>query len=138
MTRCHDMDAATAILPSAWLTAFVALVSMGFVWRLDLIKEPIRLDYLGAAFAVLPMAMILWAAISLIQLVRIEHDEPSREMWNQLRYQAPMMVLAVLIFPLFLAAFTICKRAFRYWWASVGTEPWPAQIWRCLALMLGE
>ncbi|GAC1575004.1 MAG: hypothetical protein NVS3B5_05690 [Sphingomicrobium sp.] len=111
---------------------------MVLVWRLDLIKEPIRLDYLGAAFAVLPMVMVLWATISLIQLAQIGHDKPISEMWNRLRYQGPMMVLAVVIFPLFLAAFTIAKAAFRFWLASVGTEPLPAQIWRCLALMHGD
>lgn len=104
-----DIDAAQAILPSAWITAFVAIVSMWLVWQLDLIKEPIRLDYLAAAFVTLPAVMVIWAGASFVQVVRTGTDTPSRELWNRFSYHGPMLLLAVVIFPLFLAAFTICK-----------------------------
>jgi membrane-associated phospholipid phosphatase len=104
-----DLDAATAILPSAWVTALVALVSMGIVGSLDLGKQPIRLAYLEAAIAILPPVMVLWAATILVRTIATGNRQPMREMAHQLRYHAPMLVLPLLVFPLFLAAFTIAK-----------------------------
>lgn len=106
---CCDSDPARAIFPSAWLTAFVAVVSILLVWQLQLAKQHIRIPYVSAAFLLLPIVMVLWAVVSFVQLIVAKNDKPISEMWARLRYHGPMMVVAVVIFPLFLAAYTICK-----------------------------
>ncbi|MEO7786657.1 MAG: phosphatase PAP2 family protein [Sphingomicrobium sp.] len=87
----------------------MAVVSILLVWQLHLAKQHIRIPYLSAAFSLLPIVMVLWAGVSLAQLIVAGNDKPIREMWTRLRYHGPMMILAAVIFPLFLAAYTICK-----------------------------
>lgn len=123
----NDLDAATAILPSAWVTALVAIISMAIVWKLDLGKQPIRFAYLEAAFAILPPVMVLWAATILVRTIAAGNRRPLREMAQQLRYHAPMMVLPLLIFPLFLAAFTIAKSSIGFL-VGFGWDPTLARI----------
>ena len=68
-------------------------------------------DYLGKAFSVEVVAVLCFIFIRVAALARTRSDRPLAIVWSELRPRLPLLVLPVLIFPIFLAAFTAVKSA---------------------------
>ena len=99
------------ILPSAWLCCLTAVTSMVMVWQLDLAKEPIRLAYVSAALVIFPVALVVWGSWLLARLALAKETNPGGAVIREVRERTSLAVLPLLIFPLFMAAFTINKTA---------------------------
>jgi len=75
--------------------------------------SPIRLfpEYVGKAFSLEVVAVLCFVFIRVAGLARIRAERPLTMVWSELRPRLPLLVLPVLIFPIFLAAFTAVKSA---------------------------
>jgi hypothetical protein len=75
--------------------------------------SPIALfpDYIGKAFSVEVVAVLCFVFIRVAALARIRADRPLAVVWSELRPRLPSLALPVIIFPIFLAAFTAVKSA---------------------------
>ena len=101
--------------------------------------------YLAASLVFTGLSAMVYVFISLAQLARRLADDPMKSVWEDLRAKAPMLLLPTLIFPLFLAGFTMAKSAIPFlvgyrwdgFWADADKLIFGDDAWRIAQRLLG-
>lgn len=100
--------------------------------------SPLFVPYFSTAWAVTIVGLLVGIFWWVLQLARERADKPLEIVFSRLKERAPLLLLPVVIFPLFLVSFTACKTAIPFlvgyrwdgFWAASDKLIFQDDVWR--------
>jgi hypothetical protein len=141
--RAHALTA--VLLPPSLLCALMACAALSTAWLAHIDFSRLFAPYFSASGSVTLLCVGLSAFVWVAQLARRRADDPLRIVAGRLRARMPLLLLPLVVFPLFMVAYTCAKTAIPFlvgyrwegFWAAGDRMIFGDDAWRIAHRWLG-
>lgn len=138
--RRLEIAAPAALSLAMMLTGGAASIAAG------LNITPLFLPYLTTAWGTTVVSVLVFVFVEVAKLALVRADDPLPTVFRELRNRAPLLVVPVLLFPMFLIGFTATKSAIPFlvgyswdgFWADADRWIFSDDVWRITHELLGS